>query len=119
MDKVRFQDTITDERIFDNGTLQGSSLSPSIFNYAMNVFLRLQLPEGVRIMSYADDLMVNCVHRKNIISRIQDALNQLSTTGAASGSSLHQREDMGNMVLWSATYNQIPHMQQRYRMGQQ
>ena len=85
MAKVRFQGTITDEKCFDNGTPQGSSLSPSIFNYAMNVFLRLQLPEGVRIMSYADDLVIYCVHRKNIIPRLQDALNQLSTTASESG----------------------------------
>ena len=85
MAKVRFQGTITDEKCFENGTPQGSSLSPTIFNYAMNVFLRLQLPEGVRIMSYADDLVIYCVHRKNIIPRLQDALNQLSTTAAESG----------------------------------
>ena len=51
----------------------------------MNVFLRLQLREGVRMMSYADDLVVYCVHRKNIIPRLQDTLNQLSTTTAESG----------------------------------
>ena len=85
MAEVRFQGTITDEKCFDNGTPQESSLSPTIFNYAMNVFLRLQLPEGVRIMLYADDLVIYCVHRKNIIPRLQDALNQLSTTAAESG----------------------------------
>ena len=62
-----------------------ASLRVHLVNYAMNVFLRLQLPEGVRIMLYADDLVIYCVHRKNIIPRLQDALNQLSTTAAESG----------------------------------
>ena len=39
---VQFQHTITATKQFDNGTPQGSSLSPTLFNYDMNVFLGLE-----------------------------------------------------------------------------
>ena len=83
--KVRFQNCFSDLQSFENGTPQGSSLSPTLFNYAMNIFLRLQLPEGVRILAYADDLVIYCVDRQNIILRLQSALNILSTAASSNG----------------------------------
>ena len=64
---------------------QGSSLSPTIFNYDMNIFLRLQLPEGVHILAYADDLVVYCVDRQNILTRLQSALDIMSTAASTHG----------------------------------
>ena len=83
--KVRFQNCFSDPQSFENGTPQGSSLSPTLFNYAMNIFLRLQLPEGVRILAYADDLVIYCVDRQNILIRLQSALNILSTAASSNG----------------------------------
>ena len=55
------------------------------FNYAMNIFLHLQLPEGVRILAYADDLVIYCVDRQNILLRLQSALDILSTAACSNG----------------------------------
>ena len=83
--KVRFQNCYSTPNSFENGTPQGSALSPTLFNYAMNIFLRLQLPEGVRILAYADDLVIYCVDRQNIIQRLQSALDIMTTTAANHG----------------------------------
>ena len=83
--KVRFQNCYSNQQSFENGTPQGSSLSPTLFNYAMNIFLRLQLPEGVRILAYADDLVIYCVDRQNILQRLQSALDIMSTAASSHG----------------------------------
>ena len=83
--KVRFQNCHSDTQSFENGTPQGSSLSPTLFNYAMNIFLRLQLPEGVRILAYADDLVIYCVDRQNILQRLQSALDIMTETASSNG----------------------------------
>ena len=83
--KVRFQNCYSNTQSFENGTPQGSSLSPTIFNYAMDIFLRLQLPEGVRILAYADDLVVYCIDRQNILTRLQSALDIMSTAASTHG----------------------------------
>ena len=83
--KVRFQNYYSNPQSFENGTPQGSSLSPTLFNYAMNIFLRIQLPEGVRILSYADDLVIYCVDRQNILQRLQSAIDMMVTTASTHG----------------------------------
>ena len=83
--RVRFQNCYSSTHSFENGTPQGSSLSPTLFNYAMNIFLRLQLPEGVRILAYADDLVIYCVDRINILQRLQSALDLMTTTAVSNG----------------------------------
>ena len=83
--KVRFQNYYSNLQSFENGTPQGSSLSPTLFNYAMNIFLRLQLPEGVRILSYADDLVIYCADRHNILQRLQSAIDMMVTTASTHG----------------------------------
>ena len=40
---------------FNNGTPQGSTLSPTLFNYLVNQLHSVVLPRGVRILTYADD----------------------------------------------------------------
>ena len=83
--RVRFQNCCSNPQSFENGTPQGSSLSPTLFNYAMNIFLRLQLPEGVRILAYADGLVIYCVDRQNIIQRLQSALDIMTETASNNG----------------------------------
>ena len=40
---VRFQNFTSNDQSFENGTPKGSSLGPTLFNYAMNIFIRLEL----------------------------------------------------------------------------
>lgn len=41
---------------FENGTPQGSTISPAIFNFLVNDLLRVRLPKGVIAIAYADDI---------------------------------------------------------------
>ena len=83
--KVRFQNYTSNAQSLENGTPHGSSLSPTLFNYAMNIFLRLQLPEGVRIQTYADDIVIYCVDRNNILMQLQTTLNTMVTAASTHG----------------------------------
>ena len=70
---------------FENGTPQGSTLSPMFFNYAMNKFLKLQLPQRVKIITYADDIVLYCDTHHNPQRQLQEALDMMATTANRSG----------------------------------
>ena len=63
---------------FDNDTPQGSTLSSCFFNYAMNVFLKLRQPAGVKIITYADDIVLYCDYHSDPVNQLQTALNQMA-----------------------------------------
>ena len=78
---VSFQNKKSDTVTFERGIPQGSSLSPTLFNYAANSLLEAKLPRGVRIQSYADDFVMYVKHRHEHIAREQlqtalDTINQ-------------------------------------------
>ena len=73
-----FQGTNSATMQFDNGTPQGSTLSPCFFNYAMNVFLKLRQPAGVKIITYADDIVLYCDYHSDPVKQLQTALNQMA-----------------------------------------
>ena len=56
-----------------------------LFHYAMTVIPRLERPEGVKILACADDLVIYCTNRRNVLRRLQSALNMLSSTASTSG----------------------------------
>ena len=64
---------------FNNGTPQGSCLSPTIFSYVINCLLDQKLPASVQLVAYADDLALSCVHtnKEKLITDLQSALNLL------------------------------------------
>ena len=70
---------------FENGTPQGSCLSPCFFNYAMNVFLKLKLPPGVKMLTYADDIVLYCDTHSNPMKQLQTALDLLTHTATDAG----------------------------------
>ena len=42
-----------------NGTPQGSSMSPTLFNMVINQLLQLNLGSKVQMIAYADDLLIH------------------------------------------------------------
>ena len=55
------RDFLTDRKgflCFQNGTPQGSTLSPTLFTYLVDQLHDLQLPRGVKLLGYADDFVL-------------------------------------------------------------
>ena len=46
-------------QIIQNGTPQGISLSPTLFNMVVNQLLKLDLGRGIQMIEYADELAIN------------------------------------------------------------
>ena len=70
---------------FENGTPQGSTISPTLFNYLIEEILELKLPRNVKIQAYADDIVIyqKIVSkpknvRPNTIRPLQRALSSLT-----------------------------------------
>ena len=62
---------------FENGTPQGSIISPALFNILIHALLSYQWPDNVEVYSYADDLVI--ISRDvNAVSKIKEALKTLS-----------------------------------------
>ena len=75
--RVRFQGEHSTFHTFENGTPQGGILSPFLFNILMENILQIQLPEGVQIFIYADDI---CVVSRGInkVAKMQRTLNSIA-----------------------------------------
>ena len=82
---LSFQGAYSTIKEFENGTPQGSCLSPCFFNYAMNVFLKLKLPPGVKMLTYADDIVLYCDTHSNPMKQLQTALDLLTHTATDAG----------------------------------
>lgn len=54
--RVRFQGRLSQAMQFDNGTPQGSILSPYLFNILMEELVTLPLARGAKLLCYADDI---------------------------------------------------------------
>ena len=70
---------------FDNGTPQGSPLSPTIFNYLVDVLLRLKFPSGVKMLGYADDLVLYSTNSHTLFESIQESLDMMQTVASNIG----------------------------------
>ena len=78
--RVKFQGRVASYQDFPNGTPQGGILSPFVFNLLMEALVSLLFPEGVNLLSYADDLvLVVSPGRSNKIQLAQRALDQIAT----------------------------------------
>ena len=74
---VRFQGHFSQHMPLENGTPQGGVLSPALFNTLMSNILDIRLPEGCKIISYADDLAI-IASGNHCITRAQRCLNLVS-----------------------------------------
>ena len=68
-----FQGTKSNTMNFENGTSQGSTLSPCFFNFAMNTFLKFKFPAGVKVITYADDIVLYCHNYQKLMKQLQSA----------------------------------------------
>ncbi|XP_068224012.1 uncharacterized protein [Palaemon carinicauda] len=75
--RVKFQGVVSTYHELENGTPQGGILSPLLFNILMENIASFQLPEGVDIFVYADDV---CVIARGAVRtmKMQRALNAIS-----------------------------------------
>lgn len=73
---VRFQGQISSHRNHENGTPQGSILSPTLFNRLIEELLNLHLGQHTTLLAYADDLTL-FIHGKPYFDKAQRALNKL------------------------------------------
>ena len=74
---------------FENGTPQGSALSPTLFNYLMDSLNDMvDLPPGIKLLGYADDLVVYNTNGRQghggansalqqVMDRLHDAISDL------------------------------------------
>ena len=76
--RVNFQNHFSDFLPLENGTPQGSVLSPYLFNLLMDALVRTELPPGVHVLSYADDLAIIATGYQ-AFKHLQTALKDLST----------------------------------------
>ena len=84
---VVFQGHCSDVRNFDNGTPQGGSLSPTLFNYVINEVLEMEFEAGIHLTAYADDLAVHGISRnedslwRKMTSALRRIEHMVSTLG--------------------------------------
>ena len=67
----------SDTHHFENGTPQGSIISPALFNILIHALLSYPWPKEVEVYSYADDLVI-LTRTKDYIKIINSALQTLS-----------------------------------------
>ena len=82
---LKYQGAISDTLPFENGTLQDSTISPTLFNYLIEEILELKFPPNIKIQAYADDIVIyqKIAMKKNKISLstikpLQAALDSLT-----------------------------------------
>ena len=112
---VSFQGKQSAQRSFVKGIPQGSSLSPTLFNYAAKELLKTVLPPGVKIHSYADDFVVYASHQHEHIlkEKLQTALDILARKMTTLGLKLSTQKTEAiwfnkNTPQWRFRVNQQP-----------
>ena len=55
---LRYQGGLSHMQNFENSTPQGSTLSPTLFNYLVDQLHDVQLPRGVKLLGYVDDFVL-------------------------------------------------------------
>ena len=81
--RVCFQGKMSEYRTFANGTPQGSSLSPTLFNFLVDQLLRIPMPPATMLLAYADDLVI--VSIRDSVQSSQKVLNTLELISPSLG----------------------------------
>ena len=74
--RVKFQGKTSQYLTLENGTPQGSVLSPLLFNLLMDTIVSDQFPTNTYVFSYADDLAAIAIG-DHAYQHIQDAINTI------------------------------------------
>ena len=64
--RVKFQGIVSSYKNLENGTLQGGIISPFLYNILMENIAKLELPQGVDLLIFADDVCVAARGRNKI-----------------------------------------------------
>ncbi|XP_068238521.1 uncharacterized protein [Palaemon carinicauda] len=78
--RVTFQGATSPFLPLENGTPQGGILSPFLFNVLVENLLLIELPQGIEMFIYADDICIVCPHSvriQNQSQKMQRALNAI------------------------------------------
>ena len=76
---------------FENGTPQGSIISPALFNIIIHELLSYEWPDNVEVFSYADDLVI-VIQCKKYRETTQQALDVLSRACEELGLKINARK---------------------------
>ena len=74
--RVKFQGTVSSYKNLENGTPQGGIISPFLYNILMENIARLELPQGVDLLIFADDVCI-AARGRNKINNLQRAVNMI------------------------------------------
>ena len=120
--QVRFQSKYSDKKVFENGTPQGSALSPFLFNLLMESIIKQPFHITTTVLSYADDLVLINTHPthkliESELKHIENSCNYLGLKISASKSkamSVRTRQlkayDLtlqGSHIEWVKTYRYL------------
>ena len=72
--RVKVQGTVSSYTNLENGTPQGRIISPFLYNILMENIARLELPQGVDLLLFGDDVCV-AARGRNKINNLQRAVN--------------------------------------------
>ena len=84
---IQFQGRKSKTNHMTNGTPQGSSLSPTLFNMVINRLLQLDLGSKVQMIAYADDLAIHAgsIGEDKIYEQMTNALKKIETKAVQLG----------------------------------
>ena len=74
--RVKFQGTVPSYKNLENGTSQGGTVSPFLYNILMENIAMLELPQGVDLFIFADDVCI-AARGQNKIRNLQRAVNMI------------------------------------------
>ena len=110
---VKIQDATSQEYLFENGTPQGSVLSPFLYNVLINALLNYKFPSQIKVISYADDILM--VSNTTRVVFLQKALKILTKACADLGLKINVNKTKA-MIFSKGAIQKLPKL---YINGQQ
>ena len=103
----------SDTHDFENGTPQGSIISPALFNVLIHALLSYKWPKNVEVYSYADDLVI-LVRARNYQKVTQQALDVLSKACEELGLKINSKK---TKIMYFFRVNKTEKQTHRYYVG--